>query len=131
MGALPPKIQPEILGTGHDLYEFLFGSERSDLSVAVPVLKEFQHGECFYCRRTLKNESAHVDHFVPWSRYPVDLGHNLVLSHATCNERKSDRLAAAVHLERWTEHTAAHGTELEREFNQRGVISDIRVCAKI
>src|SRR6266487_1050875 len=59
------------------------------------------------------------------------VGHNLVLSHATCNERKSDRLAAAVHLERWAQHTTAHGTELEREFNRRGVISDIRVCAKI
>ena len=31
-----------------------------------------------------------VDHFIAWSRYPVDLGHNLVLAHNGCNE--ADRL---------------------------------------
>jgi hypothetical protein len=43
------------------------------------------------CRRPLK-EAGHVDHFIPWPRYAVDLGHNFVLAHASRNERKFDRL---------------------------------------
>jgi hypothetical protein len=35
-----------------------------------------------------------VNHFVPWSRYPRDLAHNLVLAHGGCNSRKSDLLGA-------------------------------------
>ena len=42
-----------------------------------------------------------VDHFVPWARYPLDLGHNYVLADARCNGFKSDRLAAFEHLDRW------------------------------
>lgn len=125
------RYNPDILGTGHDLHEFLFGSERSNLSTAISVLREFQKGECFYCQRSLKDEFIHVDHFVPWSRYPVDLGHNLVLAHANCNERKSDRLAAGVHLERWVEHTTAHGADLQRELGHSGILSDVKVCARI
>jgi hypothetical protein len=29
------------------------------------TLLDFQKGDCFYCRRPLREESAHVDHFVP------------------------------------------------------------------
>jgi hypothetical protein len=35
-----------------------------------------------------------VDHFIPWSRYPADLGHNFVLAHDRCINAKSDYLAA-------------------------------------
>lgn len=125
------RYNPEVLGTGHDLHDFLFGSERGNLSGAIPVLREFQRGGCFYCQRSLRDDAIHVDHFVPWSRYPVDLGHNLVLAHATCNESKSDRLAASVHLEAWVAHTSTHGTALQREFARTGILSDVKVCVKI
>ncbi|MDE2294331.1 MAG: hypothetical protein KGL36_02620 [Gammaproteobacteria bacterium] len=44
-------------------------------------------------------ESEHIDHFVPWSRYPRDLAHDLVL-------------AAEAHLERWMRRNADHGNAI-------------------
>ena len=35
-----------------------------------------------YCGGRL-DAAAAVNHFVPWSRYPVDFGHNFVLSQPT------------------------------------------------
>ena len=34
--------------------------------------------------------TAHIDHFIPWPRYPIDLGHNFVLAHAGCSSAKAD-----------------------------------------
>lgn len=73
-----------LLGEIKDLADFLFGSERTDLFGFTGALKEYQKGDCFYCRRPLKGGQT-IDHFVPWSRYPLDLGHNLVLAHHACN----------------------------------------------
>ena len=42
-----------------------------------------------------------MDHFVPWSRYPWDVGHNFVLADQKCNSSKSDLLPARDHLEHW------------------------------
>ncbi len=47
--------------------------------------------------------ATNVDHFVPWARYPVDLGHNFVLAHSTCNSSKSDHVASAEYLEKWVD----------------------------
>jgi predicted LPLAT superfamily acyltransferase len=47
-----------------------------------------------------------VDHFVPWARYPLDLGHNFVLADARCNGDKAERLAAFDHLSRWSARNA-------------------------
>jgi len=33
-------------------------------------------------------DSGEIDHFAPWSRYPRDLAHNLVLAHKVCNRQK-------------------------------------------
>jgi len=114
-----------------DLHEFLFGSERANLDVVRPIIREFQSGACFYCHKPLKEEAGHVDHFIPWSRYPVDLGHNFVLAHATCNERKSDRLPAAQHLNAWVEQNRNLGHDKSREFERRGVIHDLSTSARI
>jgi len=114
-----------------DLHEFLFGSERANLTVVRPILEHFQSGACFYCRKPLKQEAGHVDHFTPWSRYPVDLGHNFVLAHASCNERKSDRLPAAQHLNAWVEHNQNLGRDKGREFERQGVIHDLSTSARI
>jgi hypothetical protein len=62
--------------TGH--HEFLFCSELADLTVVPPVFMEIQASWCFYYRSALTARNTHVGHFVPWSRYPIDLGHNFV-----------------------------------------------------
>lgn len=114
-----------------DLHEFLFGSERACLAVVRPILEHFQAGLCFYCHSALREDAGHVDHFVPWSRYPVDLGHNFVLAHASCNERKSDRLPAALHLNAWVEHNQVVGRDKGREFDRQGITHDLSTSARI
>ncbi len=89
-----------LLGEASDLSDFMFGSSRAPLEVYRPILLEYQEGNCFYFLRPL-TQQLDVDHFIPWSRYPVDFGHNFVLTHKTCNNQKAGRLAAIEHLERW------------------------------
>ena len=125
------RFNADFLGPGQDINDFLFGSERSILLGMAPVLKELQHGECFYCRQALKADSSHVDHFIPWSRYPVDLGPNLVLAHASCNEQKSDRIAAVSHLERWVRFVQENQFSLSDVFVSCGLPNDVHVCAQI
>lgn len=66
------RFNLELLGESADLHEFLFGSERASLALLVPVLTEIQDGRCFYCSGPLREQTAHVDHFIPWS--PVSSG---------------------------------------------------------
>ena len=97
-----------LLGATSDLGEFLFGAERAALIAMAPALADTQDGKCLYCQRRIG--AGHIDHFVPWSRYPRDLAHNLVLAHVECNAKKSDLLAAETHLERWLERNTQHDT---------------------
>lgn len=112
-----------LLGDATDLSAFMFGSGRAQLDVYKPLLIEYQEGRCFYCLRSLKDKTD-VDHFIPWSRYPVDLGHNFVLAHGSCNSQKSDRLAAVEHLERWCERNTKHGRSLALAFQDRSIVHD-------
>ena len=57
-----------------------------------------------------------MDHFVPWSRYPTDLGHNFVLAHDRCNGAKSDFLAAENHLAAWVERNRQQQVELHERL---------------
>lgn len=66
------KCNHEALASTAELADFLFGSERGSLAVLRPALVDLQGGRCFYCGGQLRG-AGHVDHFVPWSRYPVDL----------------------------------------------------------
>ncbi|WP_296942472.1 HNH endonuclease [uncultured Massilia sp.] len=104
-----------LLGEGHDLEEVLFGSDRASLALVRPVLRDLQDDTCFYCQRRL-GETGDVDHFIPWSRYPRDLGHNFVLAHRSCNGDKRDLLPATVHLEKWRNRNVLQGAILEREL---------------
>lgn len=81
---------------GADLASFLFGSERGNLDRFRAVLRDHQGGRCLYCRKELRGAGC-VDHFIAWSRYPVDLGHNFVLAHDACNAHKRDFLAYPAH----------------------------------
>jgi 5-methylcytosine-specific restriction endonuclease McrA len=115
----------DILGEATDLNEFLFGSERASLAVVRPVLLDLQHGCCFYCRNPLPPANTHVDHFIPWARYPVDLGHNFVLADDRCNVKKSERLPACEHLEAWTERNTRFSDQISKALEERGMISEL------
>ena len=119
-----------VLGEGHELGAFLFGSSREALDKFRPILLEVQDGACFYCKGSLKEPGA-VDHFIPWSRYAVNLGHNFVLAHPRCNGSKSDRLAAVVHLERWCHRNDQHGVALGEAFQARQLPHDLKATWQI
>jgi hypothetical protein len=97
-----------------DLASFLFGSERGRLDGFARVLRDHQRTRCLYCSREVRG-TGNVDHFIAWSRYPADLGHNLVFAHPDCNASKRDFLAHPTHIEN------RHRTHIERagEFAQR------------
>jgi hypothetical protein len=59
------------------------------------------------------NGPVEVDHFVPWARHPDNGIHNLVAVDQRCNGAKRDFLAAAEHVEHWTQRFSDNGkTEL-------------------
>jgi len=113
----------DALGSATELSEFLFPGSRTGLSGFEPILREVQQGDCLYCHKSVRS-AAEVDHFVPWSRYPVNIGENLVLAHKTCNQRKSDHLAAEEHLDAWTRRNEEQGAELEERLRAAGLSSD-------
>jgi hypothetical protein len=113
-----------VLGRAVGLSEFLFGTNRAALSLKVSSpLRELQHGRCFYCQRSLPSK-ADVDHFIPWSRYPRDLAHNLVLAHGACNSRKSDLLGGEPYLARWVEFVSDHDSDLLKVGTEAGLLVD-------
>jgi hypothetical protein len=65
-----------------------------------------------------------VDHFLPWSRYARDLGHNFVLAHAECNGSKKNHLASCEHLARWCARNEQQGATMARRFDERGLPHD-------
>ena len=126
------RFNSALLGTATDLQEFLFGGERESLKAFIPILNEVQRDACFYCGGRMKGEAVDVDHFIPWSRYPVDLGHNFVLAHARpCNARKSGRLASVEHLNAWVTRNAEHGDLMGAQFDQKEIIHDLPTSFKV
>lgn len=109
------RVNSACLGNVVDLGTFLFGQERASLDAFRPILLDVQHGNCFYCKKPLPRESP-VDHFIPWSRYPADLGHNFVLAHDRCNSDKSDAVAAETHLTAWVKRNRDHENELQERL---------------
>ncbi|MFZ9092934.1 MAG: HNH endonuclease, partial [Planctomycetaceae bacterium] len=75
------------------------------------MLRDYQSARCFYCGREVR-QGGDADHFIPWSRYPVDLGHNFVFSHPACNISKRDFLAHPDFLARWRESNLDYGDHL-------------------
>jgi hypothetical protein len=106
-----------------DLASFLFGSQRASLENYRAALRHHQSDICLYCAKDLRG-LGDVDHFIAWSRYPVDLGHNLVLAHGGCNRRKKDFLAHSVHLERWYMSHIERGGELAKSFDESSLPHD-------
>jgi hypothetical protein len=119
-----------MLGEASDLSDFMFGSSRVPLEVYRPVLIDYQSGKCFYCQKHL-DQKMDVDHFIPWSRYPVDFGHNFVLAHKKCNNLKADRLAAIEHLERWCNRNARYGNAMAGDFSRENIIHNQQASLQI
>lgn len=97
-----------------DLNQFLFGVERLALTRVRLALREIQDDRCFYCDASF-GSTVHVDHFIPWARYPDNGIENLVAAHPGCNEAKRAHLAAAEHVSRWRERFV-RGTTLAHEL---------------
>jgi 5-methylcytosine-specific restriction endonuclease McrA len=83
------------------LDEFLFRRARLDAVRVRLSLFELQDGRCFYTGRQLRPAQADVDHFVPWSRSPLNAIENLVVADRRINNDKRDHLAGAEHVARW------------------------------
>lgn len=72
-----------------------------------------------------------VDHFISWSRYSVDLGHNFVLAHKACNVDKSDYLASEQFLAKW-EHRNDESGEMSIEyFDDHQLNHDLNTCLAV
>jgi hypothetical protein len=124
------KLNVNELGNLTDLGSFLFGHERAALAVYRNILLDVQAGRCFYCHKDLKRR-IEVDHFVPWSLYPTDLGHNFVLSHSSCNSSKSDHIAAEEHLGAWIEQNGVHAEELGARLLEAALPHDFEASMRI
>ena len=124
------KLNASNLGNLTDLGTFMFDQERSSLDVYKNILIDVQDRQCFYCHQDLRT-NLEVDHFIPWSRYPTDLGHNFVLAHPRCNNSKSDYLAAEQHLESWSERNRIQSVGLGQRFSDAGVPSDSSASIRI
>jgi 5-methylcytosine-specific restriction endonuclease McrA len=111
-----------VLGEGATLEEFLFGTDRATLAAYRDILCRHQARQCFYCGKRVTG-AGDLDHFIAWSRYPVDTPHNFVLADSRCNGQKSDYLAATKHLGKWSETNLA-SPELSARFDAAGVIHD-------
>lgn len=111
------------VGEGSDIGEFLFGSDRRPLDAYRDALLQVNESRCFYCDGRPRSD-LHVDHFIPWSRYPVDLGHNFVLACRACNENKRDHLAATSVLSRWKSTNIDAGEGLSEALLSRGLPGD-------
>lgn len=122
----------ELVGDTADVEEFLFASRRERLRKLAPVLYELQKGRCFYTGKEISRpEHGEVDHFVPFSRYLRDLGHNVVLASKRARTDKSDYLAAEDHLAAWAERNATLGRALAETCGAAGVTSDLARTAAV
>jgi 5-methylcytosine-specific restriction endonuclease McrA len=124
------KLNAKRLGNVTDLGTFLFGQERASLDVYRPILMDVQSGTCLYCQKKLSRQTQ-VDHFIPWSRYPADLGHNFVLAHNNCNNAKSDYLAAETHLAAWAGRNRLHQEELQSRLQEAALPCDLSASIQI
>ena len=124
------RVNANKLGNIPDLGTFLFGRERGALDAYRDILLDIQGGRCFYCQKDLHRQMD-VDHFIPWSRYPTDLGHNFVLSHPQCNNSKSDYLAAEGHLVAWSERNRVNQDQLCGRLRELGLPYDSAASLRI
>ena len=125
------KLNATVIGVTDDLESFMFGASRQSLSMVADILRPLQHDRCFYCSGLLRRESAEVDHFIAWARYPRDTAHNFVLAHRSCNNAKRDILAAERHVEHWLDRNASLGYDFARTMQQSGFVTDLETSISV
>jgi len=112
-----------IIGDADDLETFMFHTNRSRLKEVSAFLREYDGAKCFYCGSRLR-DTGDVDHFIPWSHYPRDTGHNFVLAHKTCNGKKRDTLAGRRHLVHWIDRNKQSGSDFRSQMEKLGFMVD-------
>jgi hypothetical protein len=90
-----------------------------------------REARCLYCGCQVAPGTAHIDYFIPWSRYPIDLGHNFVLAHAGYNSAKAGHLAASELLGRWVKRNRRAAAFLQEQFDQGLVVHSARRSERI
>jgi 5-methylcytosine-specific restriction endonuclease McrA len=113
-----------ILNQLPNLERFMFEPSRNQLNAVASVLVELQEFKCFYCNKLVKKGSYAVDHFIPWSMYPSDTGHNFVLADSSCNSKKSNLLASNEFLHKWQERNEEHNLIIVDRISVLGFLTD-------
>jgi hypothetical protein len=122
----------EILGSLQELESFMFGANRKDNRGIRETLFEIQGGRCFYRPRVRLNiETAQVDHFVPWAKYPCDAATNFVLASPKANSEKKDYLPAPEYLERWCNRNRMNDAQLDAVARSAGLDSRASAVERI
>lgn len=93
------------------LNNYLFGFTRSAVATFAKYLIPLQEGKCFYCGAKITNQSAHVDHVIPWSFSHDDGLDNLVATCSPCNLSKSALLLGLEHLKNWSKRLVVGSPE--------------------
>ncbi len=87
------------------------------------LFQEFEN-KCFYCGKPVSVGKVEVDHFIPWSFIKDDNLLNFVLACPECNNKKRDKLAGEVYLDRLEERNN-HLIEMRRP-REVGQYSSVR-----
>ena len=114
-----------------DLDEFMFAPSRNQLGQVADFLIALQECQRFYCGKSLKNSKYAVDHFILWSLYPANNGHNFVLADENCNSQKSNYLASQQFLHQWQELNHLHDQSIIREIYQSGFLTDLQRSQRV
>jgi len=72
----------------------------------------------------MKKGSYAVDHFISWSMYPSDTGHNFVLADSSCNSKKSNLLASDEFLHKWQERNEEQDLMIIDQISVLGFLTD-------
>lgn len=118
------KKNAHLLNGIQNLQQFLFEYDRNQLTKIVPILKDIQDNHCFYCQKPITGKQA-VDHFIPWSMYPSDTGHNFVLADHSCNSDKSNLLADIPFYERWQKRNDIYNDVIKSEVEPLGFLTNL------
>ena len=102
----------------------MFEPSRNQLNAVANVLVELQDCKCFYCNKPMRNGNYAVDHFIPWSMYPSDTGHNFVLADSSCNSKKSNLLASDEFLHKWQERNEEQNLIIVDRISVLGFLTD-------
>ena len=113
-----------ILNQLPNLEQFMFEPSRNQLNAVANVLVDLQDCKCFYCNKPMRKGNYAVDHFIPWSIYPSDTGHNFVLADSSCNSKKSNLLASDEFLYKWRERNEERDLIIVDRISVLGFLTD-------